>query len=151
MYVCMSLHMYMWCVFVYVIRSLLTCPLPSLKSCFVWVFSFTLSHYLSHYVISLFMQLFCTIFTFSVLFSFKINLRNIQFSIEATIWMIKKDTPNVLRIISANSNWQSFTKYLRQTVVFMLNSALWENSNFYFAGDFCKYSRNFHFGRRTKH
>ena len=32
---------------------------------------------------------------------------------------------------------QSWTKYIRQTLVFMWNSALWENFNFYFSAVFC--------------
>ena len=35
-----------------------------------------------------------------------------------------------------SKNLQSFTKYLRQTLVLMSNSALWEKFNFYFSGDF---------------
>ena len=31
----------------------------------------------------------------------------------------------------------SFTKYLRQTLVYMLKNALRERSRFYFSGDFC--------------
>ena len=46
---------------------------------------------------------------------------------------------------------QSLTKYLRQTLVFMWNSAIREKFNFYFSGDFCKYWQKFHFGRRNKH
>ena len=42
---------------------------------------------------------------------------------------------------------QSFTKYLKQTLVFMLNSALREKSNFRFPGDFWKYWQIFHFWR----
>ena len=36
-------------------------------------------------------------------------------------------------------NLQPFTKYLRQTLDFMCNSALREKSNFYFSEDFFQY------------
>ena len=45
---------------------------------------------------------------------------------------------------------QSFTKYLRQIIVFMWNSALRENFNFCFSEDFYCYWLNFHFGKRTE-
>ena len=46
---------------------------------------------------------------------------------------------------------QSFTEYLRQTLVFVWNSTLQEEFHFYFPGHFCYYWQNFHFRRRTKH
>ena len=40
---------------------------------------------------------------------------------------------------------------MRQTLVFMWNSALWVEFNLRFSEDFCKYWQNFHFGRRTRY
>ena len=36
---------------------------------------------------------------------------------------------------------QSWTKYLRQTLVFILNSALWEKFNFCFSGFFARLTK----------
>ena len=44
-----------------------------------------------------------------------------------------------------------FTKYLRETLVFMWNKEIWEIFNFYFSAAFCCYQLKFHFGRRTVH
>ena len=47
---------------------------------------------------------------------------------------------------------QSFTEYLRLTVVFMWNSTVRENFNFYFSRVFCQYfqfCKKFSFGRAT--
>ena len=46
---------------------------------------------------------------------------------------------------------QSWPKYMRQTLVFVWNSALWEKFNFNFWTAFCLYWQNFHFGRKTGH
>ena len=46
---------------------------------------------------------------------------------------------------------RSWTKYLRQTLVFMWNSALWEKLNFHFQGVLWWYWQNIHFGRKTGH
>ena len=43
---------------------------------------------------------------------------------------------------------QSWTKYLRQTLVFILNSALWEKFNFCFSGFFARIDKNFNLGGR---
>ena len=44
---------------------------------------------------------------------------------------------------------QSFTKCFRQTLVYMLNSALRESFSFCFSGEFYQCWQNFHFGRGT--
>ena len=46
---------------------------------------------------------------------------------------------------------QSFTTYLRQTLLSIWKSALRVKFSFYFSGDFCKYWQNFYFGSRSKH
>ena len=46
--------------------------------------------------------------------------------------------------------WQSFTKYLRQTLVFMWNSAVPKICNFCFSWEFYYYWHNFRFRRRTE-
>ena len=45
----------------------------------------------------------------------------------------------IMIYLSAMSYQQSFTKYLRQTLVFMSNSALKEKFNLYFLGAFYLY------------
>ena len=44
---------------------------------------------------------------------------------------------------------QSFTKYLRLTLVFVRNNALREKFNFCFTRVFCYYKQIFHFGKKT--
>ena len=46
---------------------------------------------------------------------------------------------------------KSFTKYLRQTLVFMLNSEIQNSFNFYISGVFCYFQQNFYSGRKTGH
>ena len=51
---------------------------------------------------------------------------------------------NILRL-------QSFTKYLRQTLVFMWNNKIRESFNFHFSAVLCQYQQNFCFGRKNGH
>ena len=46
---------------------------------------------------------------------------------------------------------QPWTKYLRKTLVFMWNSALWGNINFYFSAVFCQFQQNICFWGETGH
>ena len=46
---------------------------------------------------------------------------------------------------------QPWTKCLRKTLVFIWNSALRDNFNFYFSEAFCWYQQNSSFGSRTGH
>ena len=50
-----------------------------------------------------------------------------------------------------DSNLQSYTKYLRQTLDFTWIKALWENFNFYFSIIFCEYWLNLRFSGNTGH
>ena len=45
---------------------------------------------------------------------------------------------------------QSWTKYLRQTLVFVSNKALQKKSNLYFSKTFCQYLKNFSFWREDR-
>ena len=47
--------------------------------------------------------------------------------------------------LSGYRGLQTFTGYLRLTLVFMWNSALREKFNFWFSRDFCWYKQNSHF------
>ena len=56
-----------------------------------------------------------------------------------------------LRWIILWKKLQPWTKYLKQTLDFMWNTALRENFNFYFSAVFCLYWQNFYFVRKTGH
>ena len=53
-----------------------------------------------------------------------------------TYFSISKGIYTCFDILYTTTELQSFTKYLRQTLVFMLNSALQEKFSFCFSGDF---------------
>ena len=46
---------------------------------------------------------------------------------------------------------QSWTKHLRETLVFISNRALQEKFNFCFSEVFCKYGKKFYFGKKAEH
>lgn len=46
---------------------------------------------------------------------------------------------------------QPFRGYLKLTLIFIWNSALWGSLNAVFDGLFCEYQQNFHFGGRIGH
>ena len=57
----------------------------------------------------------------------------------------------VLRLrLGCKMKLQPWTKYFRQTLVFMWNSALLEKFNFYFLAVFWYYWQNFHFGSKAR-
>ena len=56
----------------------------------------------------------------------------------------------ILQRVNISMFLQSFTKYLWQTLVFMLDSALRGKFNIYFSGDFCWYWQNFDVERRNR-
>ena len=67
--------------------------------------------------------------------SLNINMSNPKYKCESL--NIKMSTvKHKYESLNINENLQSFKKYLRQTLVFMWNSARREKFHFYFSGDF---------------
>ena len=60
--------------------------------------------------------------------------------------IVSLDSSNKIKLVL-----QSFTRHLRQTLVYMWSSEIWESCNFYLQQVFASINKIFYFGRRTEH
>ena len=60
--------------------------------------------------------------------------------------IVSLDSSNKIKLVL-----QSFTRHLRQTLVYMWSREIWESCNFYLQQVFASINKIFYFGRRTEH